>query len=94
MTENGKFVHGAFYPEDDVPARRRQLIEISHCLHPFNASIKLNGTPIKCKSYTFHQAAREFGYIVLELPVTDIELKSESGVMFIEVDGMRFKRIE
>ena len=94
MTEDGKFVKGAFQPYDKVPDQRRQLIEISHCLHPFHASIKINGKPIRCKSYTFYQAAREFGTITLELPVTDIELKSDSGIMYVEIDGMRFKRVE
>jgi hypothetical protein len=94
MVEAGKFKNGAFYPDDPVPEQRRQLIEISHSLHPFKASIKLNGKPIRCKSYTFYQAAREFGTLTLELPVTDIELTSDSGIMYVEIDGMRFKRVE
>lgn len=96
MDEDGKFVKGAFIPNhlSGIPERRKQLIEIEHSLTPYKASIKLNGKPISCRRYEVHQAVREFGTILLELSLSDYEIKSDSGIMYVEIDGMRFKRIE
>ena len=41
-----------------------------------------------------HQATREFGTILIELALTDYEIKSDSGIMYVEIDGMRFQRVE
>ena len=96
MDEDGKFVKGAFVPNhlSGIPERRKQLIEIEHSLTPYKASIKLNGQSIRCRRYEIRQAAREFGTILLELPLTDYTVKSDSGIMYVEIDGMRFKRVE
>lgn len=94
--DEGVFVNGAFTPNhlDDTSSRRKQLIEIEHSLEPYKASIKLNGQPLKCRRYEIRQAVREFGTILIELPLTDYTVKSDSGIMYVEIDGMRFKRVE
>lgn len=96
MTEDGKFVKGAFVPNNigDIPGRLKQLIEIEHSLTPYKASIKLNGQTLRCRRYEVHQATREFGTILIELALTDYEIKSDSGIMYVEIDGMRFQRVE
>lgn len=96
MDEDGKFVKGAFVPNhlSGIPESRKQLIEIEHSFIPYKASIKLNGQTLKCRRYEVHQAVREFGTILLELSLADYEIKSDSGIMYVEIDGMRFKRVE
>lgn len=93
--DDGIFVNGAFTPNDfNISDRRKQTIEIEHSLVPYKASIKLNGQSIRCRRYEIRQAAREFGTILLELPLTDYTVKSDSGIMYVEIDGMLFKRVE
>ena len=94
--EDGEFVKGAFIPNQigEISPRRKQLIEISHSLIPYKASIKLNGQPLRCRSYELRQAVKEFGTIIIELSLQDYEIKSDSGIMYVEIDGMRFKRDE
>jgi hypothetical protein len=83
--DDGIFVNGAFTPNDfNISDRRKQTIEIEHSLVPYKASIKLNGQSIRCRRYE----------VLIELGASDVEFKSESSVMFIEVEGMRFKRVE
>lgn len=96
MEEDGEFVKGAFIPNNigNIPPRRKQLIEIEHSLLPYKASIKLNGQSISCRRYEVRQAVREFGTILLELSLQDYKIKSDSGIMYVEVDGMLFKRVE
>lgn len=97
MEDNeGKFVKGAFVPNhlSGIPESRKQLIEIEHSFIPYKASIKLNGQTLKCRRYEVHQAAREFGTILLELSLQDYKIKSDSGIMYVEIDGMKFKRVE
>lgn len=93
--EDGVFVNGAFTPNDfGEPDNRRQTIEIKHSMSPYKASIKLNGKELRCRRYEIHQEAREFGTIVIEFALTDYEVKSDSGILYVELDGMRFKRVE
>jgi len=95
MDEEGKFVKGVWIPGNtEVPARLTQEVEISQHLSPYKCSISLNGKPLKCRRYEVRGAVREFSTIILELGATDVEFKSESSVLFIEVDGMLFKRVE
>lgn len=96
MEEDGEFVKGVWVPNNlgDIPTRRKQLIEIEHSLFPYKASIKLNGQVLRCRKYEVRQAVKEFGTIVLELPLDEYEIKSDSGIMYVEVDGMLFKRVE
>lgn len=95
MDEEGKFVKGAWIPgTTEYPARHYQDVEISQHLNPWKCSICLNGKPLRCRRYEVRGAVREFSTIILELGASEVEFKSDSSVLFIEVDGMRFKRVE
>lgn len=93
--DEGQFVKGRWIPgTTEVPERLTQEIEISQHLHPYKCSIKLNGKPLRCRRYEVRGAVREFSTIILELGASDVEMTSDSSVLYIEVDGMRFKRVE
>jgi tagatose-1,6-bisphosphate aldolase len=96
MEDNeGKFVKGVWIPgTTEVPARHTQTVEISQHLTPYKSSISLNGKPLRCRRYEVRGAVREFCTILIELSATDVEFKSDSSILYIEVDGMKFKRID
>jgi len=94
----GKFVKGKWVDMNQtlVPSKYQQKIKVVQNLFPSQSYIEVNGQTLKCNGIEIHtgQQSKSYGYITITIPLRDFEFESDSSVLNIEWNGMKFKRVE